>query len=103
MLRGLTLTALGGDTGIDFKTGDVLRVEDVSITGFSSFGISAQRTSSASVIMRNVTSRKNLLGTSFGTTTGTITVTINNSHFDGNTNTGRTSTTTFWRSFAIRR
>jgi hypothetical protein len=88
LLRGLTLTALGGDTGIDFKTGDVLRVEDVSITGFSSFGISAQRTSSASVIMRNVTSRKNLLGTSFGTTTGTITVTINNSHFDGNTNTG---------------
>ena len=87
-LRGLTLTSLGGDTGIDFKTGDVLRVEDVSIIGFATFGISAQRTSSASVIMRNVTSRKNLLGTSFGTTTGTITVTINNSQFDGNTNTG---------------
>ena len=87
-LRGLTLNALGGDTGIDFKTGDVLRVDDVSITGFSSFGVSAQRTSSATVIMRNVTGRKNFLGTSFGTTAGTLTVTVDKSQFDGNTNTG---------------
>ena len=66
----------------------MLRVEVVAITGFANFGVSAQRTSSATVIMRNVTSRKNLLGTSFGTTTGIVTVSIDRSQFDGNTNTG---------------
>jgi hypothetical protein len=87
-LRGLTLAALGGDTGIDFKTGDVLRIEDVSITGFTGYGVSVRRTSGATVIMRNVTSRKNLMGIGIGTTTGVITATVDHSQFDGNTNTG---------------
>jgi hypothetical protein len=87
-LRGLTINALGGTTGIDYLSGDALYLDNVTVSGFPTAGLNVLAAANGTVQVQDSTFRGNGIGASFGTTgssIATLTVTVDNSQFDGNT------------------
>jgi hypothetical protein len=86
-LRGLTINALGGTTGIDYQTGDALFLDNVTVSGFPTAGLNVFTAATGTVQIHDSIFRGNGIGASFGTTggtTATLKVVVNNSSFDGN-------------------
>ena len=87
-LRGLTINAQGGSTGIDYQTGDALYLDNVIVNGFPTVGLNVLAAATGTVQVHDSLFRGNGIGATFGTTGGTtavLKVVINNSNFDGNT------------------
>ena len=87
-LRGLTINAQGGTTGIDYQTGDALYLDNVVVNGFPTVGLNVLAAATGTVQIHDSLFRGNGIGATFGTTGGTtavLKVVINNSNFDGNT------------------
>jgi len=87
-LRGLTINALGGTTGIDYQTGDALYLDHVVVGGFPTAGLNVLAAATGTVQINDSLFRGNGIGATFGTTggtTATLKVVVNNSSFDGNT------------------
>ena len=87
-LRGLTINALGGTTGIDYQTGDALYLDHVVVGGFPTAGLNVLAAATGTVQINDSLFRGNGIGATFGTTggtTATLKVVVNNSNFDGNT------------------
>ena len=86
-LRGLTINALGGTTGIDYQTGDALFLDRVVVSGFPTAGLNTLAAATGTVQIHDSVFRGNGIGASFGTTGGTtavLKVFVNGSNFDGN-------------------
>ena len=87
-LRGLTINALGGGTGIDYQSGDALFLDSVTVSGFPTAGLNALLSMAGTVAIRDSTFRGNGVGASFGTA-GTfgaaLQATVAGTQFDGNT------------------
>ena len=87
-LRGLTINALGGSTGIDYQSGDALYLDNVTVSGFPTAGLNALLSMAGTVAIHGSTFRGNGVGASFGTA-GTfgaeLQATVADTQFDGNT------------------
>ncbi|MEO8677056.1 MAG: hypothetical protein ABI569_15890, partial [Casimicrobiaceae bacterium] len=87
-LRGLTINALGGTTGIDYQSGDSLYLDSVVVNGFPTAGLNVLAAATGTVQIHDSFFRGNGIGATFGTTggtTATLKVVVANSNFDGNT------------------
>jgi parallel beta helix pectate lyase-like protein len=62
-LRNLNVTGIGADTGVLFTTGSVLRVENVTVTGFAQFGL-ATAPAANSLYVAHSSFRRNGVGVS---------------------------------------
>lgn len=58
IIRGLYLSGLGGENGIDFQNGQTLHVENCVISGFSAEGVHG-RAANSDVYIKNTISRQN--------------------------------------------
>ena len=86
-LRGLTITGLGGTTGIDFQSGGALYVERTIVTGFSGAGLNATLPAAAELFIRGSYFRENGIGASLATGAGVVNpldATIDRSQFENN-------------------
>ena len=70
VLRGLTLTGLGGDFGVNVMSGDALYLENCVVSGFSNTGVYAVPSMQTTVFIHDSTIRDNGTGAIFGTTAG---------------------------------
>ena len=70
VLRGLTLTGLGGDFGVNVMSGDALYLENCVISGFTNTGLYAVPSMQTTVFVRDSTLRDNGTGALFGSTAG---------------------------------
>jgi len=87
VLRGLTLTGLGGDVGINLMSGDALSIENCVIGGFTNAGVSAIPSAPSLLFIRNSTLRDNGIGALLGTTTGAsgpLRAVVEHSRFENN-------------------
>ena len=86
-LRGLTLTGLGGTTGIDFQSGAALYVERTIVTGFTGAGLNATLPAAGALFIRGSYFRENGIGASLATGPGVVKpldATIDRSQFENN-------------------
>jgi hypothetical protein len=90
VLRGLTLTGLGGETGIYVASVGNLHVEGCVISGFTDIGINVNLTADGSHIFINDTITRNNLnsGIRIQTSTGTVRASIDNCRSERNGNIG---------------
>ena len=86
VLRGLTLTGLGGETGINVTSVGNLHVEGCVISGFSSRGINVNLTADGSYIFikDTITRNNGNAGVSITTTIGTVKASIDNCRSERN-------------------
>ncbi len=87
VLRGLTLTGLGGDFGVNMMSGDALYIENCVIGGFSNTGVYAVPPMGSTVFVRNSTIRDNGTGALFGTSSGAsgvLRAIVEHSRFENN-------------------
>jgi hypothetical protein len=87
-LRGLTVNAQGGSTGIAFNSGGALYVDSVVVTGFSGpggVGLSAATGgATASLFIKDSILRDNATGLSTATTGGALALSIDRASFERN-------------------
>ena len=87
-LRGLTINAQGGSTGIAFNSGDALYVDSVIVSGFSGpggVGLSAATGgATSSLFVRNSVLRDNATGLSTATTGGSLALGVDRAAFERN-------------------
>jgi hypothetical protein len=89
VLRGLTLTGLGGDNGIDVSSVGNLHVEGCVISGFAFIGINVVLTADGShVFIKDTIVRNNTGGIQIETTTGTVSGQIDNCRSERNVDFG---------------
>jgi hypothetical protein len=89
ILRGLTLTGLGGQTGIQVSSVGKLHVEGCVISGFTQAGIQVGLSADGSYIFISDTIlRNNANGFQVSTTTGTVRASIDNCRAERSTNHG---------------
>jgi hypothetical protein len=84
VLSGLNIIGHGGVTGIDFQSGDALRIEGTTVSGFSGVGLKAFLTAPAVLMIHNSTFVANPLGIHLRTSASVLTVEIDGSRFDRN-------------------
>lgn len=84
VLEGLTINGLGGGTGIDFQAGSALRIERTTISGFTSYGLSAFLGAAATMLIHDSAFVGNASGIWTETSAGAVTVEIDGSRFDQN-------------------
>ena len=87
VLRGLTLTGLGGNFGVNLMSGDALYIENCVIGGFTSSGVYAVPSMASTVFIRDSTIRDNGTGALFGTgagASGPLRTIIEHSRFENN-------------------
>jgi hypothetical protein len=85
VLSGLVVTGVGGSTGIDFQSGDALRIERTTISGFSLYALRATPSMAATLVIHNstfVASGNGVWVSNFGA--AAVTVEIDGSRFDQN-------------------
>jgi hypothetical protein len=86
-LSGLTVNSLGGDVGIDFKSGDALYIDHATVSGFPTAGVRAEPGAAAIVHVRDSTLRDNGTGALFAplaSSTGTLDASIERSRLERN-------------------
>jgi hypothetical protein len=86
-VRGLTISGLGGATGIDFQSGDALYLEDSVISGFTGAGLAASAAAPAELFVRDTYFRGNGSGAALAAGAGIVTplaATIERAHFEDN-------------------
>ena len=83
LLRGLTINNLGGTNGVAFNSGAALYVDNVTVSGFASgIGLVASTgAASASLFIQDSVFRDNATGLKTGTSTGTLTLSIERASF----------------------
>ena len=88
VLRGLTLTGLGGLNGINVTSVGNLQVEGCVVSGFTANGILVNLTADGSyVFIKDTVVRNNAtMGVFITTSTGTVTASIDNSRSERNSN-----------------
>ena len=85
VLSGLTIDGLGGTIGIDFQIGDVLRLERITVSGFSSeFSSGLHASASAAIVIRDSVFAKNYWGTLITSYPSFVTLDIEHSEFSEN-------------------
>ena len=85
VLRGLTLTGLGGQTGINVTSVGNLYVEGCVISGFTVYGININLSADGSRIsIKDTITRNNSAGIVITTSTGTVRALIDNCRSEGN-------------------
>jgi hypothetical protein len=83
ILRNLNLTGLGiGTNGINFAAGAELELDNVKIEGMGVAGISASRTTTGVVVVKNSTFSKMPTGIKLQTTGGNIVLSVRDSTFN---------------------
>ena len=90
-LRGLSITGLGGDVGINLISGDALYVEGCVVSGFTNVGINAVPSTQTTLFIRDSTIRGNAVGAMFGTTagaSGVFNAQVERSRFENNASVG---------------
>jgi hypothetical protein len=88
VLSGLTVIGLGGFYGVEFLSGNLLRIERMSISGMTGSALSATPAGAATLVVRDSSFIGNGAGIGASTASGALTVVIEGSHFDRNTNLG---------------
>ena len=90
VLRGLTLTGLGGQTGVNVTSVGNLHIEGCVISGFTSNGINVALTADGShIFLKDTIVRNNDNNAVFiSTTTGTVRASIDNCRSERNLGTG---------------
>ena len=86
-LRGLTINALGGTTGILLSAAATLYVDGVTITGFSGGGgsaLTANVGADSALVVTDCVLRDSLYGGKFSASAGTLTVSIERTQFERN-------------------
>lgn len=83
-LRGLTISGLGGSTGVEYRSGDALYIDGVTIADFPVAGLSADVAAGGSLHVANSTFRNNGTGATLIATGGTLTVAIDGATFERN-------------------
>ncbi len=86
-LRGLTINALGGTTGVELQAAATLYLDGVIVTGFSGAGgagLAAAVGADTGVVINDSTFRENLVGATFSATVGTLTVSVLRTQFERN-------------------
>ena len=86
VLRGLTLTGLGGETGVNVTSVGNLHVEGCVISGFSDIGIYVNLAADGShIFVKDTITRNNVnAGIEIHTSTGTVRASIDNSRSERN-------------------
>jgi hypothetical protein len=85
-LRGLTINNQGGTNGIAFNSGGSLYIDNVVVTGFSSGSgvVAATGSGTSRLVIQDSTFRDNATGLKTGTTTGSLTLTVERTMFERN-------------------
>ena len=85
VLRGLTLTGLGGDNGINVTSVGNLHVEGCVISGFTDTGIYVNLTADGThIFIKDTITRNNSTGIFISTSTGTVRASIDNCRSERN-------------------
>ena len=89
VLRGLTLTGLGGQEGINVTSVGNLHVEGCVVSGFTDNGINVVLTANGQVFVKDTVTRNNAnMGIFIQTSTGTVGASIDNCRSERNGNHG---------------
>jgi hypothetical protein len=86
-LRGLTINALGGTTGVQLQAASTLYLDGLIVSGFSGVGgagLNAAVAADSAVVIHDSTFRENLVGATFSATAGTLTVSVERTQFERN-------------------
>ncbi|MEO8676636.1 MAG: hypothetical protein ABI569_13745 [Casimicrobiaceae bacterium] len=86
-LRGLTINALGGTTGVQLQAAATLYLDGLIVTGFSGAGgagIAAAVAANSVLVVNDCALRENLNGATFSASSGTLTVSVERTQFERN-------------------
>jgi hypothetical protein len=83
-LRGLTINAQGGATGVVLQAAAALYLDNVIVTGFTVAGLSAAVGADSAVFITDSVFRDNVVGVKFNATAGTLTASVERSQFERN-------------------
>lgn len=84
-LTGLSVIGLGGAYGIDYQSGDTLRLNNIVVSGLSAAGLSGHLSTSGNIVIRNSAFLNNgFFGIDLQTSSGSLAVSIERTLVEGN-------------------